>query len=202
MWRDNAAGFYDRVAEHTGVTAAQARGLAGVVLRVLGEQLTAPQAEALADELAPELAHAVRDGEHGRRRGLHALHSAVAREAGVRLSVAVERAVAVCQVLTRGLRPEALRALRFALPEELSALFEPLPPLAAPDFVHLDRTRRTLAEGEGGSRRPLYKSAADRAHTESVVHAKNPHGDTKLSSATGLTQEREGETMATARPRR
>jgi hypothetical protein len=36
--------------------------------------------------------------------------------------------------------------------------------------------------------------------SESVVKNDNPHGDTKLSSAHGTTQEREHETLAEGRP--
>ena len=202
MWRDSVDGFYDRVAEHTGMTSTEAHELAGLVLREIGKQLTAAQAGALADELPPKLARALREGEHGHTRGLHALEVAVAREEDVRFPVAAEHVLAVCQVLAWGLRPEALRAVRLALPEDLAALLVHLPPTGAPERVHLDRTRRTLAEGEAGSTRPLYRSAPDRAHTQSVVRAENPHADTKLSSATGLTQERESESIATARPSR
>jgi hypothetical protein len=55
----------------------------------------------------------------------------------------------------------------------------------------------TLAEGRPGSRHPLSEARSDRSQSESVVATENPHADTKLSSAHGLTQEREGESLAT-----
>ncbi len=58
-------------------------------------------------------------------------------------------------------------------------------------------SRGTLAEGRPGSAHPLSEARPERAQSQSVARADNPHGDTKLSSATGLTQEREGETLAT-----
>ena len=38
------------------------------------------------------------------------------------------------------------------------------------------------------------------AHRDSVAANEDPHGDTKLSSTSGLTQERLHETLATAKP--
>jgi hypothetical protein len=57
----------------------------------------------------------------------------------------------------------------------------------------------TLADGRVGSHRPLSEAHPGEAQPGSV-RAKAPHADTKLSSSRGLTQEREGRTLAAARP--
>jgi hypothetical protein len=64
--------------------------------------------------------------------------------------------------------------------------------------VHHDATHHTLAEASASSSRPLYAAQPQRAQSESVARSDNPHGETKLSSARGLTQEREDETLAAA----
>jgi hypothetical protein len=40
--------------------------------------------------------------------------------------------------------------------------------------------------------------SATRSHAHSVAASRDPHGEIKLSSARGLTQEREHESLATA----
>jgi hypothetical protein len=71
--------------------------------------------------------------------------------------------------------------------------------------VHAARTvdpgrGTTLATGRPGSRHPVSEAHEDRAHTESIARSDDPHGDTKLSSSRGLTQERLRETLAEGRP--
>jgi uncharacterized protein (DUF2267 family) len=85
-----------------------------------------------------------------------------------------ELVASVCRVLAEELSEEALRAVTAALPPATAALFVPSSPAVS-------RTMR---------RRPQSGS----------VREPNPHGDTKLSSAPGTTQEREHETLAEGRP--
>ena len=54
---------------------------------------------------------------------------------------------------------------------------------------------RTLSEGRPGSRKPV-SEARPANHQQHSVADDNPHDDTKVSSATGMTQEREHETLA------
>ncbi|MBX3231426.1 MAG: hypothetical protein KIT84_10810 [Labilithrix sp.] len=58
----------------------------------------------------------------------------------------------------------------------------------------------TLATGRPGSRHPISEARHAGAHAESVVRSDNPHGDMKLSSARGTTQEREHEDLAEGKP--
>jgi hypothetical protein len=52
-----------------------------------------------------------------------------------------------------------------------------------------------------GSAHPLSSGRAKQAQRGAVAEP-NPHGDTKVSSATGLTQEREHESLAEGRAKR
>jgi uncharacterized protein (DUF2267 family) len=117
---------------------------------------------------------------------------------------AIEHAQAVGEALVLELRPELLTRLRRRLPPALAALLEPRPTSTAPP-PHPTRAPvalgegTTLATGRPGSRHPLSDSHPSAQH-HSVASSDDPHGDTKLSSARGLTQERTGDTLATGRP--
>jgi hypothetical protein len=103
-------------------------------------------------------------------------------------------------VVAEAISPATRHRLHEALPEPMGALFTPHEPRERFEHVHLDPSHHTLAEGRPGSRHPLSEARLERAHTHSVARADNPHEDTKLSSTTGLTQEREQETLATGHP--
>lgn len=178
------------VAEHAGLPGQQeAERTVRAVLEVLGERLSWPVIQALAEDLPAPLAAGLRGVVPHQDFNLAELHARVASRTRVPLGLAVEHTGVVCQFLTEALPPGTLHRLREALPEPMSALFTPRELVEGFEYVHLDPGRRTLAEG-----RP------ERAHSHSVVRADNPHGDTKLSSATGLTQEREQETLAAGHP--
>jgi hypothetical protein len=98
------------------------------------------------------------------------------------------------------------------LPDHLGELLLELPTALSPHVVHHDGHARTLAQGRPGSARPLSEAAPGSTHplhsdkprtaqSGSVARAHNPHGDTKISSAQGSTQEREHETLAEGKPR-
>jgi hypothetical protein len=57
----------------------------------------------------------------------------------------------------------------------------------------------TVALGHAGSQHPVSTSSADRTQSNSVAAA-DPHGDVKLSSSSGLTQEQVDESLATGHP--
>jgi uncharacterized protein (DUF2267 family) len=85
-----------------------------------------------------------------------------------------ELVASVCRVIAEELSDEAVRTLTAALPQATAALFVP----ASPPIPHT--VRRPAQAGSVGE--------------------PNPHGETKLSSAPGTTQEREHETLAEGRP--
>lgn len=170
------------------------------VLAVLGERLSWPVIQAVAEELPGSLASSLREVTPHQTFNLAELHARVAERTRVRLGLAVEHTGVVCEVLAEALPEGTLYRLREALPDSMSVLFTPREPEERVEHVHLDPNRRTLAEGRPGSQHPISEYRSERAHTHSVVRADNPHGDTKLSSASGLTQEREHETLAAGHP--
>ncbi|WNG59889.1 DUF2267 domain-containing protein [Archangium gephyra] len=189
------------VAEHAGLPGrAEAERIVGAVLSVLGERLSWPVVQALAEDLPASLAASLRDVVPHQDFNLAELHARVAERMRVPLGQAVEHTGVVCQFLAQALSPGTLRRLREALPEPMSALFTSREPVEEFEFVHLAPGRGTLAEGRPGSHHPLSEARPERAHSQSVARADNPHGDTKLSSAMGLTQEREEETLAAGHP--
>lgn len=190
------------VAEHAGLSGPEAAERAVcVVLGGVCEQLSWQGIQALAEDLPAPLGARVRQWAPGRPMTVAELHARVAREENVRLGMAVELTEVVCQGVAEALTAGTLHRLREALPEPMGALFTPRERGERFEPVHLDPSRHTLAEGRPGSRHPLSEAQPERAHAQSVVRADNPHGDTKLSSAAGLTQEREQETLATGHPR-
>lgn len=192
--------FLERICDRAAVGPAQAAAAVEATLQALGARLSRLEAEALADDLPWPMADFVRAPAHGQDFALPELYGRVAEREGVRTGIAMEHAVVVLQTLGARIRPEVRRRLQLELPRELGALLEPPEPAAPPPLVHLERQRHTLAEGRAGSSHPLSEGRADAAHLHSVARSTNPHGDTKLSSAEGLTQERERETLAEGRP--
>ncbi|MCP3142293.1 DUF2267 domain-containing protein [Pyxidicoccus xibeiensis] len=196
------AEFLSRVAERAGLADAEdAARTVRAVLEVVGERLGRRELQALAEDLPTPLGALLRDGTHGQDFDLAELYARVARREHVRPGFAVEHTGIVCQVLAEALSDGALHQLREALPEPLAALFMPRAHRERFEYVHLDPVHHhTLAEGQPGSQHPVSRARAERAHTHSVARSDEPHADTRLSSASGLTQERERETLATAHP--
>jgi uncharacterized protein (DUF2267 family) len=193
----NSVEFLSHVAQRSGTT--DAGGPVRAVLQSLGECLSRRQAETLADELPVSLAPWLRESTHGQELDRFDLVSRVAQRASLSRSEAVEWLFAVSRTVAEAVREDVLGPIRRDLPGDISTLLEPVEPLSAPQGMHHDPSRHNLADGHEGYARPLYAARPDNAQSESVVHADNPHGDTKLSSASGISQEREGRTLATSR---
>jgi hypothetical protein len=123
---------------------------------------------------------------------------------------AIERVGAVCESLRDELDAERRLLLARRLPAEWAALLDSAPRAREADEPHgtLPGHGHTLATGRPGSRHPLSQSGPRPAQADSIA-AENPHGDSKLSSATApgvepLATARPGteETLATARDER
>jgi uncharacterized protein (DUF2267 family) len=142
----------------------------------------------------------LRDGD-----ALEDFYARVAAREGTQDGFAREHAQSVCRALAEHLDEDARRRLAARLPDAVATLLAlPEPPSGAAPTVHnpeVPRHAQTLAEGKPGSRHPLSEAAPQRAQEGSVVRSNNPHGDTKLSSSSGTTQERLAETLARARPK-
>lgn len=196
------AELLSHVAERAGLPGVkEAERTVRFVLGSLGERLGWSALQSLMEDLPPPLSECLSEVVPHQEFNLAELHARVASREQVRLGGAVERTGVVCQVVAEALSPAALYRLREALPEDMAALLTPREPEEAFEHVRLEPSHHTLAEGRPGSRHPLAEARADRAQTHSVARADNPHEDTKLSSASGLTQEREEETLAAGHPR-
>jgi uncharacterized protein (DUF2267 family) len=183
-----------RVMAHTGADEKEAHAAITAVLAALAQELGRLEADALADALPRTLSSAL----HAQRNVAgDSLPERVAFIERVSSGRAREHVGAVCTVLAELLPESLLSRLAHALAPGSAAWLAPPSPEA--DEPHLRPRRHTLAEGRPGSDRPLSESRPPAAQSDSVVIADNPHGDTKLSSSRGLTQEREHETLATTR---
>jgi uncharacterized protein (DUF2267 family) len=132
-------------------------------------------------------------------------YARVTERLGIDPAGAAERAQLALSVLAEELDPELRRRVRRELPEPLADLLTPHHFTDPPPVHHA--YSHTLAEGRPGSdtplstgspgpRRPVSDAAPQTAQQHSPAASNRPHADTKLASSRGLTQEREGETLA------
>lgn len=122
----------------------------------------------------------------------------VAQEERVPAGFAREHAEVVCRVLGEAFDDEIIARIARAAPE-IVPLFRRKDDESSPDPSATSRARagHTLAGGRPGSAHPIATSAPRGAQAHSVAEA-NPHGETKLSSSSGLTQERRQHALANA----
>lgn len=168
------------------------------VLKSWSSRLMPEERAALARALPAECAQILREVGVSPR-GDAAAVDALAQTERVSRATALEHLEVVASVL--GEDSEARRILSRAFPElerHLAGSGHEAGEL--PDYPPLERANRQLSGGRPGSAHPLADAAPDRAQRHSVVSAQEPHADTKLSAAHGLTQEREGTTLADGRP--
>jgi uncharacterized protein (DUF2267 family) len=190
-----------------------ARRALDTTLLALRSGLTDDEADWLSLDLGPALALPLQRQGYGGDLSLNEFYRRMGRDAGLRRSVAVEHAQVVCRALAELLPEAGVRRLQKSLPA-LAPLFsvpEPPAPAAGPEHLRSDPAPdHTLAGGKPGSDRPLSEGGAPsehafseapvvQGHSHSVARTLDPHADTRLSSARGLTQEREAESLATAR---
>jgi uncharacterized protein (DUF2267 family) len=187
------AGFEDKSQAERAVCAA---------VSVLAERLTHDEASSIVRVLPEDLRAKV---EPRRRRGGRGGDAAQLVERfrereGVSAGRAREEMQIVFGALGRRLSADERRAIVQKLPSEIAGDFEDEPDTPAPAVPLHPGPANTLASGRPGSQRPLSEAKPERAHSESVARTDDPHRNTKLSTSEGLTQEREGETLATAHP--
>lgn len=184
-------------------------------LTALRRGLSDDDADWLALDLGTALAQPLLRGGRAGDLSLEQFYRWVARFAGLRAGVAREQAQVVCRALTDVLSPASIARLRRSLPD-LALLFtrpEPEPPVSEHEHLRDDRAPdHTLAGGQPGSKRPLCdgrpwsavelpKDSPPRGHTHSIAVCDDPHGESKLSGAHGLSQERDGHSLTTWRRR-
>ena len=170
----------------------------------LGECLDEEGRDALASALPRPLAALVRRIGAAREAGSsdpRELYDRVCAREKVNLGFAREHAQAVCRVLGELLPTGAKSVLADELPAGVRELLEGRDEGAPPPHPTAHGPRHhTLATGRSGSAHPISDSAPRRAHEHSVAKNADPHGETKLSGAHGLTQEDVGDSLATAHP--
>jgi uncharacterized protein (DUF2267 family) len=119
----------------------------------------------------------------------------------------LERVQEICRVLGELLPGELVARLVAELPAQLATALDgraphaQLPLRTRPSRVSASLPSHHLSDAVPGSTNPLYRGRPAGAHEASVA-SENPHGDSKLSSASGLTQEREHESLADTAARR
>jgi uncharacterized protein (DUF2267 family) len=198
----NETELLERIMHLGGLDARRDAGRAlKATLAALGERLDEDARGALARAL-PEKLGAMLHRKHRGAFDVAEFYDRVRKREGVSLGFAREHAQVVCRVLGERLPAAKLRELDEGLPESFAALFHP-PRQAEPPPEHRlphGERRHTLATGRPGATHPLSDSAPPGAQSHSVVREANPHADTKLSSAPGMTQERLDDSLATAHP--
>jgi uncharacterized protein (DUF2267 family) len=172
-------------------------------LAVMGERMTRDEADALGRVLSPELQTIVHESEYDSDFDAAEFYERIRRRLqSFQPGTAHEDADVVLRSIGDFLDDELRGRLRRALPEAVAARmtresFGPPPP--HPDARHAPPLT-TLSAGHPGSRHPLSEAAPPVGHTHSVARSDDPHGETKLSSSRGSTQERLGDSLARGRP--
>ena len=176
------------------------------ILQELAGMLRGGSARALAEALAFPLAD---DENRQPLPDIGALRTRLARA----LSVDAMRAQEYLQITMAGLADHLtdglLSKLHHELPDDVEALLQRDVTKGGQPPQRASGHGRQLADGRPGSRRPMSETAPGSSrpvsqaapgprHQNSVAE-RNPHADTKLSSAKGLTQEREGESRGNRR---
>jgi uncharacterized protein (DUF2267 family) len=199
--------FLERVREHTGLAErVNVELVVGAVMEALGPLVEPAHREALASELpaalARRLCRGAPDPSLDQRDFLRRVSASVHLPEGP----AREQATAVLEALGDELEPEPRRLLAMQLPGEMPEWLTPRR-VSGARGEHGTPSRRQpgpgghrLSDARPGSRHPLSEAAPTRAHSGSVAASDDPHRDTRLSTARGLTQEREHEDLAEGHP--
>lgn len=173
-------------------------------LSTLGERLDADDACALGRKLPEPFGDLVAWANHGGSFGPAEFYERVRKLDGEPRSFGLEHAQVVLRVVGTALPDELRDRLTKALPGEIARIMEPAhfgapPPHGVPVVEDVPEPLTSLASGRSGSRHPLSEAAPPAGQSHSVVREANPHGDVKLSSARGMTQERIGRALADGR---
>lgn len=191
---------------------AEARAALRAALAALRSGLTDDEAVAVGEELG-SWAEPLRRGCYQGELGPEEFYRLVAWHEARRPSIATEQAQVAVAVLAGALSKPTLQRLSrqlpwlaalFARPDALQVPVGPHSLHAAPAAEHTlaagrPGSSRPLSEARPTSHRPLSEAKPESAHAHSVARSDDPHADTKLSSASGLTQEREQESLARSR---
>ncbi len=192
-----------RVREHTGLTEPSVVDTAvRAVTEALGAVIDHAHREDFAAHLPSELAPMLRRREpDGDASGATFLRLVSGIE-GLPPRFAVEHATAVLEAIGGELHPNVRRRIAACLPTEMRDWMEPRVlrmPRAEP-MIAASGEGRHVSEARPGSEHPISEAAPRPEHAHSVAASSDPHADTRLSSAHGMTQEREHEDLAEGHP--
>lgn len=193
----------ERIVQLAGLdTTQEASAALRATLTALGERLLDEDRDIVAGALPPELGVILRSAKFRGSFDVADFFDRVRRSEGVSLGFAREHAEVVCRAVAEALEEEARLRMEGALPDSFAELFRVPLPSEPPPAHPLGQSERhhTLATGRPGTRHPVSESRAEVAQAHSVVREANPHAETKVSSARGLTQEQVGESLASAQP--
>ena len=198
------APFVALVSERSGLDEAAAERVIVATLSGLAERLLSIDAQAIAARLPRPWAPLLARGQ-GQDFTVDGLYTRVGNRAGLSRLEALEQTQVVCQVLSDALDETGRQHLVLHLDDEWRRLFAPRQ-VTPPEFALHGASKRhvvagagnTLATGRPGGHHPL--SEATLGHRGSVVGSADPHADTRISSARGLSAERDGSTLASGRP--
>lgn len=196
----------DRVREHTGLSERIVVETAvGAVTEALGALIDHTHREEIAAHLPPELAQKLRRREPDGDASGATFLSLVSRIEHLPPRFAVEHATAVLEAIGGELHPDVRRKIAARLPAEMRDWLEPrVMRMPRVEIVGAERPPEGdghhISEAKPGSRHPISDVAPRGAHEHSIAATDAPHADTKMSSAHGLTQEREHEDLAEGHP--
>ena len=182
----------------------QAEGAVRATLTTLRQRLLDDESRLLEVELPEECADLLHEGHYEFDFDLAEFYRRVSAHEHMATGRGLEHSQIVCRTIARRLPASTLQRLRRHLPD-FAELFQPPEPVWRPPLPEhpgrSDPPRRNLSEGRPGSQHPLSSARPQPGHSHSVAVSDDPHADTKLSSSRGLTQEREGETLADGKPK-
>lgn len=165
-------------------------------LQALGERLAPLPARTLRKQLPPEVARKLDVSEAAEDTTVRRFYERVSELESERIGIGIEHAQVVCQILGELIDQEARAHLRSNLPPGIGELFAPRRRATTKDIPTLRAHAvaagfgSTLASGRPGSLTPLSEGSSERAQRHSVMRSANPHGDTKISSATVAPEHR------------
>lgn len=190
--------LYDTIARNGLADPSAAERAARATLGAFAERLTVDETHALAGALPGDLGALVDATPYDGDFDAAELYERVRRREKTDAGTAREHAQIVLAAVAEHLPEDVLVRLRRHVGDLGALLGGGREPAIDPEDVHGYHAGhgRTLASGRPGSRHPVAESAPHTAQSQSVAANDDPHAETKLSSARGLTQERFGETLA------
>lgn len=186
------------------VDASEAEGALLAVLEAIAPALDGATREQLADALPDAWSLVVQDAPPEAPLDRDGFVRAVAEHERTAVGFGIEHAMAACQALAEHADDDLRYRLR-ALPRSLGEFFEGHAatedgPERLPSPHEHEPHRPTLSSARPGPQRPLSEGRPSGGQRHSVAASEDPHGDSRLSSASGVTQERQGRTLAEGKP--